>query len=157
MSTRTRPLIIRVYYKLISYDKIRFLIIGGLGFVVNYLMLAGTFQVLRLPIAIAQVLSAETAVLATFFGNSFWTFGGHHHQTWLTKFIKFHISAIGGLIINSSCVILLVHYAHLYYGLALVVGSMVALLWNYTLYKHFVFKKHRGPAGPSFEAHSPEA
>jgi putative flippase GtrA len=135
------PLVVASYYKLISLDKIRFLVVGGTGFVVNYAMLFLLYDLLSLPIFIAQLAGAETALIATFVGNNFWAFSGHDHHSMLHKIVKFHASALGGLLLNSACVIVLVHFAHVYYGLALAVGSIVGLCWNYTLYKHFVFKK----------------
>ena len=105
-------------------------------------MLAIFFDLLKAPIIIAQVIGAETALLATFVGNNFWAFKGHHHVSIKKKLLKFHASALTGLLINSSLVVVLVHYAKFYYGLALVVGSIAGLVWNYTLYKRFVFKPH---------------
>lgn len=133
-------MIVKVYHKLVSYDKIRFVIVGGLGFVVNYLALAIFYDCLKLPILIAQIIGAESALLATFVGNNYWSFKGHHHISIKKKLIKFHASGLAGLAINTTCVVLLVHYAHFYYGLALVIGSAAGLLWNYNLYKRFVFK-----------------
>ncbi len=105
-------------------------------------MLALVYDFIGAPILLAQILGAETALLTTFLGNNFWAFIGHHHISIKNKLIKFHISALAGLFINSFCVVVLVHYAHLYYGLALVIGSTAGLIWNYTLYKRFVFKTH---------------
>lgn len=116
--------------------------VGGIGFVVNYAMLALVFDLLGASILVAQIVGAETALLATFLGNNFWAFVGHHHVSIRHKLAKFHLSALTGLLINSTCVVVLVHYAHFYYGLALVVGSLAGLIWNYTLYKRFVFKTH---------------
>ena len=117
--------------------------VGGLGFVVNYIMLALIYDLLGAPILVAQIAGAETALLSTFAGNNFWAFIGHHHVSIRKKIVKFHISAFAGLVINSICVVSLVRYAHLYYGLALVIGSAAGLTWNYTLYKRFVFATHR--------------
>lgn len=132
---------VKSYYKLISYDKIRFLVVGGIGFFVNYGMLALLFDLLGAPILVAQIIGGETALLATFVGNNFWAFVGHHHISLRKKLVKFHLSAFGGLFINSAFVVILVHFVHVYYGLALVVGSIAGLIWNYTLYKKFVFKR----------------
>ncbi|HEV2402965.1 MAG TPA: GtrA family protein [Candidatus Saccharimonadales bacterium] len=137
---KTYTLFVATYYKLIAYDKIRFLIVGGIGFVVNYAALTLLFHILKLPITFAQILAAETAILSTFAGNNFWAFTHHQHISFKKKIIRFHVSSAAGQIINSSCVILLVYFIHLYYGLALVVGSLAGLVWNYTLYKRFVFK-----------------
>lgn len=103
-------------------------------------MLALLFDLFNAPIIVAQVLGAEAALLATFVGNNFWAFKGHHDISFRKKLLKFHVSAVAGLIINSTCVVLLVHFAHFYYGLALVIGSIAGLVWNYTLYKRFVFQ-----------------
>ena len=138
----TYKLLAARYYKLLDYDKIRFIFVGGLGFVVNYLMLALVYDLLNTPILLAQIVGAETALLATFVGNSYWAFKGHHHIPWKHKLVKFHMSALGGLVINSFIVVVLVRYAHIYYGLALIIGSAAGLVWNYTLYKRFVFKTH---------------
>lgn len=127
------------------------MVVGGIGFFVNYGMLALIYDLLGAPILVAQIIGAETALLATFAGNNFWAFVGHHHISIKKKLAKFHASALAGLAVNSFCVVVLVHYAHLYYGLALVVGSAAGLIWNYTAYKRYVFASHhnREKANPS--------
>jgi len=125
---------------LFALNKIRFLTVGSVGFVVNYLILTVFYGIFHLPILFAQIIGAETALLATFVGNNFWAFNNHRHISVRKKLIRFHLSAGLGLIVNSGLVVILVHFAHLYYGVALVIGSCVALICNYTLYKHFVFK-----------------
>lgn len=122
---------------------------GGIGFLVNYGMLALIYDFLGAPILVSQIIGAETALLATFAGNNFWAFIGHHHIPIRNKIVKFHASAFAGLAINSTIVVVLVHYAHFYYGLALVIGSMAGLVWNYTLYKRFVFRTHHKPKDSS--------
>lgn len=143
MFDKLRTKAVSGYNRLVSYDKARFLIVGGIGFMVNYMALALFFDLLNLPILVAQIAGVELAVLATFIGNNFWAFKGHHHIALPTKLLKFHVSAAGGLVINSSIVVILVHFAHVYYGLALAVGSVIGLLWNYVLYKRFVFRSHK--------------
>lgn len=106
-------------------------------------MLALLYDLLGAPILVSQILGAETALLSTFVGNNFWAFIGHHHIPIRKKLIKFHMSAFAGLAINSTCVVVLVHFAHLYYGLALVIGSIAGLTWNYTMYKRYVFATHQ--------------
>jgi putative flippase GtrA len=100
------------------------------------------FDIIGLPIMPSQIIGAETALLATFIGNNFWAFTGHHHIPIRHKLAKFHATAGIGLVINSSVVIALVKYFHIYYGLALVVGSLAGLVWNYTMNKKIIFKTH---------------
>lgn len=146
MYKKTYSLLIRSYYKLVAYEKIRFLVVGAAGFFVNYLILTVLFHLLKVSILPAQIVGAEAALLTTFVGNNFWAFANHGHISLRNKLIKYHLSAGTGLLINSCLVILLVHFSHMYYGLALVIGSAIALLWNYTVYKHFVFKTHKSTA-----------
>jgi putative flippase GtrA len=134
------PLLVKSYYNLISSDKIRFLVIGGVGFVINYVLLAITYSGLHLPIHLAQIISTELALVSTFIGNNYWAFKGHHHISIHKKFLKFQTSALAGLLVNYACQVILVHYAHMYYGLALAIGTLAGLIWNYFFYKKFVFK-----------------
>ena len=128
------------YYKLIFLDKIRFLFIGAVGFIVNYLSLSLFYDLLKISILTSQIIGVELAVFVTFLGNNYWTFKHHQNKSMINKFIKFHLSALGGVFVNSGIVISAVQYLHFYYGLALIVGSLVGLVWNYILYKKFVFK-----------------
>lgn len=140
MSKILYPKLVKSYYKLISYNKIRFIIVGGGGFIVNYIGLATLYDLLKIPIVVSTILAAEVALLATFVGNNNWAFHYDHHHSLGNKLLRYHAGAAVGITINDLLVILLVHYAHIYYGLALVVGSATALIWNYTIYKRIVFK-----------------
>lgn len=140
MSIYTDSSLFKMYYKLISYDKARFIVVGGIGFIVNYIGLTILFDILKIDIVVSQVVAAELAVVATFFGNNLWTFRFDHHHSLLNKLVRYHLGALVGIVINDLLVILLVHYVHVYYGIALVIGSAAALLWNYSIYKRIVFK-----------------
>jgi len=123
-----------------KHDKVRFIIVGAVGFVANFLGLALFFGLLNLPILVAQVISVELAILVTFAGNNYWAFDGHGHIPLVRKLWRFHASALTGMAINSAVVVGLVRFLGVYYGLALAAGSTVALVWNYVLYKRFVFR-----------------
>lgn len=131
---------VKSYYKITAHDKIRFLIVGGLGFIVNYIALTLFYHLIGFPILIAQIIGSELALLSTFVGNNFWAFTHHDHISFRRKFITYHASALVGLLVNDLVVAGLVHFLHIYYGLALVAGTLAGLVWNYTLYKRIVFK-----------------
>jgi len=117
--------------------------IGGIGFVVNYLLLLVLFDWLGMPILFSQLIGAELALLSTFVGNNFWSFTHHHHISLKRKFITYHGTAGAGILITSSTIILLVQFAELYYGLALVIAASIGMVWNYIWNKKVVFKRHR--------------
>lgn len=116
------------------------MIVGGVGFLVNFTLLALLYDFLNLHIIAAQIIGAEVAVLTTFVGNNFWTFSGDHTASIWKRLTTFHLSALGGITINSTTVVVLTHYFNMFYGLSLVAGSIAGLVWNYTIYKRFVFK-----------------
>jgi putative flippase GtrA len=140
MSIQTPSLISKAYYRLFSHDFTRFAAVGAIGFIVNYAMLTLLYSVLKLPILLSQLLSAEVALLCTFTGNNFWAFTGHKHLSIKKKLLKYHLTSGIGILISTGVVTGLVKYAHLYYGVALVIGSALALIWNYTVNRKFIFK-----------------
>ena len=127
--------------RLLQHEKVRFAIVGSVGFIVNYLGLALFFDLCKLPITVAQIISVELAVLATFVGNNYWAFRNHSHIPLVGKLWRFHASAFAGMAINSIITIILVREANIYYGVALAIGAVFGLIWNYTFYSHFVFQR----------------
>lgn len=121
----------------------RFLIVGTIGFIVNFFCLFIFFDLLKLSIVVAQIISVETALVATFIGNNFWAFKGHLHHKLPKKFAKYQITALMGVGINSATVIILVSFFDVFYGLALAFGSVAGLSWNYTANRHVVFSKSK--------------
>lgn len=110
---------------------------------VNYVVLAVLYDYLGLSIAISQIIGAEIALLTTFTGNNFWAFSHHHHIPIRRKLITYHGTAGTGILITSSCVIVLVKYAGFYYGLALAISACIGMVWNYTFNKLVVFRRHK--------------
>ena len=139
-----------LFKNVLGHEKTKFIIVGGIGFIVNYLSLVLFFGLLHFPILTAQILGAEIAVLATFVGNNFWAFQDHNISM-KKKVVRFHLSAGAGLLINSGLVVALVHFWSIYYGLALAIGSAAALIWNYTLYKRFVFHRNNDSEAEAYK------
>lgn len=129
----------KLYNKLTSIRFIRFGVVGSIGFLVNSAGLLLFYDKLKLPIIIAQLISAEIALMATFVGNNFWAFKADHHHTFIQKLARYHAGSWIGLGINSVIVVVLVKYFHLFSVLALGFGASVALLWNYTVNRRLIF------------------
>ncbi|MDB5184915.1 MAG: Dolichyl-phosphate beta-D-mannosyltransferase [Candidatus Saccharibacteria bacterium] len=130
-----------MYHRVFAYNFARFIAIGAIGFVVNYIVLVLLFDILSLPILLSQIIGAEIALLSTFTGNNFWAFKDHSHISVRRKLVKYNATAGLGIILTAILVTVLVNHAHLYYGLALVISSCAGLVWNYTLNTLLIFKK----------------
>lgn len=145
---KTYTQLVKYHDKFLKHGLIRFLVVGTVGFVVNFVCLTLFFHILKLPILISQLMGAEIALFFTFTGNNWWAFRGDHHHSLMQKLVRYHMSSWVGLGLNSLCVVVLVKYAGWYYGFALVVGAAIGLIWNYTLNRRVVFLHKNSPAKP---------
>jgi putative flippase GtrA len=143
---KTPEKLIAVYHKLLSYSFARFVIIGGLGFVANYLMLIILFDKLGIRILWAQLIGAEVALLTTFCGNNYWAFRDHHHIPLGHKLVKYHVTSGLGIAITSTMVIVLVDTFHLYYLVSLALAASVGMVWNFAFNSIVIFKKKASTA-----------
>lgn len=107
----------------------RFGLVGVLGVAVNSLVLYAAHGLLGLPLLAASPLAVEIAILHNFLWNERWTFGESTFS--LVRLGKFNLTSLGGLLIASSVLYLLVTYVGVHYLLANLVGIGLATLWNF--------------------------
>jgi putative flippase GtrA len=126
--------------KLLEIDFVRFSMVGAVGFIVNLSVLFVLYDVLKLPIWVAQLLAVEVALISNFTLHHFWTFrhrsGGKRKRLLLAQF---HLSSWSGAIINSSIVVVAVDVFNLHYFFGLVFGSATALFWNFFWTKFYIW------------------
>lgn len=127
---------------LLKIDFVRFCIVGGTGFVINFLILTFLHRLLHAPIFIAQLIGAEIALFSNFMLHHHWTYKGHKVQKGMSKLlIQFHAStwpAILGSALMVTAGEKLLHFGNL---LALAVSSVIALLWNFGWSKYVIWRK----------------
>ncbi len=108
----------------------RFGVVGALGVGVNSLVLFVAHGVAGLPLLVASPLAVELAVLNNFFWNERWTFGASGFSP--RRLAKFNLTSLGGMVIASGVLYLLVAYGGFHYLMANLVGISLAVLWNFT-------------------------
>lgn len=131
-----------MYHKVFERTFVRFALIGALGFLVNYLLLYLLFDLNHIPIIAAQIVGAESALLATFVGNNYWAFRHHQHIPLKKKLLRYHLSSGTGILITTTFIIFLVRYAHLYYGIALTLAAGVGMFWNFIFNNKVIFTRN---------------
>jgi len=116
----------------------RFVMVGGLGMAVNTVALYMFYGWFSLPLLVASILAVEISIVHNYLLNNRWTFGGR----WVSpqRFVKFNISALGGLAMNSATMWLLARLG-LYYLVANALGAFVAFFVNYALSAHWVWRE----------------
>lgn len=107
----------------------RFLLVGGSGVLVNSAMLFVLYQIVGLPLIFASALSIELAIANNFIWNDRWTFRRAGRS--LSRFAKFNLVSLGGLVVTTGTAWLLVQTAEMNYLLANLAGISLAALCNY--------------------------
>lgn len=122
-------------------EDLRFVVVGGSGFLVNLVglwILHGRFG---LPLFPAQLMAAELALLSNFTLHHNWTYRDYHPTGFLTRLGKFHATAWTGALLSSVIVWAVATYLKIHYLIALVIGAAAGLVWNYLVNKRLIWSK----------------
>ena len=117
----------------------RFLVVGGIAFVTNITALT-LFALVMHPIA-AQLLAFPFVVLVAWWCNRRFTFGSQ--RPWRRELGKYILANIAGWAVNNGLYILLVlssAFIATWPQIALVIGSLAGLGFNFVLARKVVFR-----------------
>ena len=125
---------------------LKFLVIGGIGLLIDTLLFFSFSLFFNISRVISQQISAEAAIISNFIGNNQWTFSerkARNKKDLLKKFLMFNLtSAIGVLFIRCSAIYLLdsqfgKHPANFF------LATLLLLLWNFTVYSKIIWKSKK--------------
>jgi putative flippase GtrA len=108
---------------------VRFMLVGGSGVLVNSATLFVLYQVLGLPLICASAVAVEIAIASNFVWNDRWTFKRSGHA--FSRFVKFNLVSLGGLVVTTGTAWLLVQRAEMNYLVANLAGISLAALCNF--------------------------
>jgi putative flippase GtrA len=109
----------------------KYLAVGGSGVVVNSGALAFFHQLLSMPLVPSSILAVELSIANNYIWNDRWTFG-RRWPSW-RRFFKFNLVSLGGLVITTGVLWVLVTGAHSPYLLANLLGILLATIWNFVI------------------------
>jgi len=109
----------------------RFLVVGGVAYLVNQALLAGFYELAGLSLLAASALALEASILVRFELNDRWTFRSRFQQALWVKFYRFHLSSFGSPLIALACVNLLTPGFGVSYLVANSIGIALGLAWNW--------------------------
>jgi len=110
---------------------VRFLLVGGSGVLVNSATLFVLYQLLGLPLLWASAMAVELAIASNFIWNDRWTFQRTSRS--VSRFIKFNIVSLGGLVVTTATAWLLVQAADINYLVANLAGISLAAACNFAI------------------------
>lgn len=118
----------------------RFLLVGGTGTIINFVVLTVTYRYLHWPDFAAALVSNEIAMITNFFCHEHWTFSGERHGTGRGRFVRYQFVAAGGIAITTVIFTVLVHLG-LFYLLANAIAICLALTWNFAMSHRWAWRR----------------
>jgi len=124
----------------------KFLVVGGLGFVINAVLYEILVKNTRLSLAVSNVIAAQFAIFSNFNLNNMWTFKAQRANSIFSYFKKmigfFATSNIGVVLIQSGTIQLGdMMYGEKYYRIYFLIGTFFLLIWNFTMYNKIIWRK----------------
>jgi putative flippase GtrA len=120
----------------------KFVIVGGIGFIVNYAVLK-IFTQMGANSVIAEILAVLVALQVTFLLHDNWTYRLHkqkNHQFKLsTRYFSYLTSNSLGALITVTLFSFFSIFLHHFF--ALVVASMFSMIWNFFMNKVIVWRQ----------------
>jgi len=133
-------------HELMSGSFGKFLVVGGLGFILNAALLIVLHDWFAFPATAANLVGAAVAIFSNFNLNNLWTFK-HEKITgfagYMRKLIQFYAtSAFGVIVIQTGTIFAGVRLiGDRWYFLSFLAGTGFLLIWNYTMYSTVIWKK----------------
>lgn len=135
----------------------KFLVVGGIGFIINFVVLRFLHDGYKMDPFWANLVGAALAIFSNYNLNNIWTFSQHKISgvgQYLWKMVQFYAtSAFGVIFIQSGTIYIgdliikpdvIFHFGPLhvrYYILYFILGTFFILIWNFTIYSKFIWKK----------------
>jgi len=120
---------------------ILFSIVGGVGFIADSAMLYAIKN--HLGLYFSRLISFSFAVLITWYLNRTITFNKHKDDNIFSNFAKYYMAMLVGGTVNILSYYLTIRVIPIAYAhpiIAIAIGSIAGLLFNYLLSKRYIFK-----------------
>lgn len=146
----------------ISPILLRFLIVGGIGYLVNQLSL---FLLYDSPLAgflpaketagriiffthddirllIASIVAVEISIVSNFYWHDRWTFRERAKKPFLRRYLQFNATSFGSPLISVGVVNTLTPYFGVNYFLANTIGIILGTGWNWFCNTRLIWRRH---------------
>lgn len=121
----------------------RFVVVGGLAFLVDYSVLWALVDLLEVNYLFASTLSFAVSVVFNYVLSTFWVFDCAKDGNKVGNFIVFVVMSVIGLLLNLAIMWLTVDVLEIYYLVAKVVSTAIVMVYNFVSRKMILEKHHR--------------
>jgi putative flippase GtrA len=133
--------LIQLTHYLYKHHFVRYLVVGGSTFVIDFGILVLLHGKLSVGIAAATSVAYWVSIVYNFILNRYWTFDAREKES-----LQHHITTYFMLLIfNYFFVVVFVSYAsdHINYVVAKAIAVIMQMIWTYPIYKNKIFINHR--------------
>jgi dolichol-phosphate mannosyltransferase len=126
---------------------VKFLVVGGLGFILNAVLLVVFHNWFHWSATAANLMGAAVAIFSNYNLNNLWTFKKSKIEgagAYVTKLVQFYLtSSFGVIVIQTGTIALGVRlWSDRFYFIYFIIGTSLLLIWNYFMYSRVIWKKH---------------
>lgn len=124
----------------------KFLVVGGIGFFLQAIILRVLVENFHFVPAIASLIGAVVAVFSNYNLNNLWTFKNERVKTitqYIWKMLNFYATSAFGVIIIQSGIIYLgdIIFGRQYYFFYFIFGTGILLIYNFSVYRLIIWRK----------------
>ncbi len=138
-------------YVFFNSSFIKYIIVGGIGFIIDSVLLYTGYHFLKLTVTVSKIISSETAIASNFLLNNFWAFSHkkleHNAKNYGMKFIVFNLAGIPSIIFQTVGIYLLtaIFGKQLFYPVVYnaIVILLVVIPYSYFVYNRFIWKDRK--------------
>ncbi|OGK09187.1 hypothetical protein A2767_06570 [Candidatus Roizmanbacteria bacterium RIFCSPHIGHO2_01_FULL_35_10] len=134
-------------YVLFNSSFIKFVIVGLIGFVIDFGISYLFIEKFKSAIWLGTVISTESAIISNFFLNNFWSFShkklDHKLSSYIPNFLKFNLVSSGSILIQTLGVQLAVNFfgKQFWYVYKIIIIFFIVIPYSYIFYNKFVWKE----------------
>ncbi len=136
-----------VLYVLTHSPFIRFVIVGGAGFILDFIITYFFINKLHTAVWSATLVSTESAIISNFLLNNYWSFShkkiGSSRLKFILSFLKFNLISSGSIAIQTIGMQICSYYfgRELWYVYKIVIIFFIVIPYSYILYNKFIWKE----------------
>jgi putative flippase GtrA len=123
---------------LYRHSFVRYVLIGGTTFAIDFFLLVLLHGVLNINVIVAATISYWTSIAFNFVANRFWTFGATEthiakHAASYSMLLGFNYLFTIGFIAGAT------HFG-MHYTIAKIIAVAIQMAWTYMAYKKLIFR-----------------
>ncbi|HSX32124.1 MAG TPA: GtrA family protein [Candidatus Saccharimonadales bacterium] len=123
---------------LYRHSFVRYVLIGGTTFAIDFFLLVLLHGVLNVNVIVAATISYWTSIAFNFVANRFWTFGAT--ETHIAKHAASYGMLLGFNYLFTIGFIAGATHLGMHYTIAKVISVAIQMAWTYLAYKKLIFK-----------------